>query len=754
VVVESPTKTKTLKKYLGPDFEIKASLGHIKDLPKSELGVDVEHNFAPQYEVAPKKKKVVSELKAAAKGAEEIYLATDPDREGEAIAQHVNEELRIKNKGNVKRVVFHEITADAVKEAFAHPRKIDDDLVDAQKARRVLDRLVGYKLSPLLWKKIRYGLSAGRVQSVAVRLIVEREREREAFKPEEFWRIEALLQKLETGRSKLERRLEAGGSKSSIQPQASSPASSLKHLDSSQFSALLIKKDDKKLKIQNKKQADSILKDLEKANYIVKEIKTEEKKRYPAPPFTTSTLQQNAFNTYGFSSKRTMRAAQALYEQGLITYHRTDSTNLAASAVSQIRKLIAKEFGEKYLTAGAKVYKTKAKVAQEAHEAIRPTNFGLQIQSAKFKVQSSLGRDGKKLYELIWKRAVACQMNPAIFDQQTVDVAAKNYLFRATGQVLKFDGFLKVYGVVAGLVPASSRATTRVAATDKPLPELSEGEKLDLVKLTPTQHFTQPPARYTEATLIKELEKNGIGRPSTYAPTISTIQERGYVSKEERALKPEDIGIVVNDLLVEHFPQIVDLQFTAEMEDDLDKIADGKRKWVPVIREFYGPFEKELRLKNKELRKEDFTTLEKTSEKCPECGKPLVVKLGKYGKFLSCSGFPECKYGRPFEDKDHDGQPGKVDKSQLKGKCPECGGELVLKEGRFGKFIACGNYPKCKFTKPYLDKIGMKCPECKKGEVIVKKTKRGRDFYGCSNYPKCKWASWKDPRKKSPKNKE
>jgi DNA topoisomerase-1 len=724
VVVESPTKTRTLKKYLGEGYEIKASLGHIKDLPKSELGVDVEHNFAPQYEVAPKKKKVVSELKAAAKGAEEIYLATDPDREGEAIAQHVDEV--IKSKLKTYRVVFYEITADAVKEAFAHPRKIDEDLVDAQKARRVLDRLVGYKLSPLLWKKIRYGLSAGRVQSVAVRLIVEREREREAFKPEEFWRIEAELRKMEDRRRKME----------------------------GEFTALLIKKNDKKLEVKTKKQADSILKDLEKANYIVKEIKTEEKKRYPAPPFTTSTLQQNAFNTYGFSSKRTMRAAQALYEQGLITYHRTDSTNLAASAVSQIRKLIAKEFGEKYLTAGAKVYKTKAKVAQEAHEAIRPTNFGLQIQSAKFKVQSSLGRDGKKLYELIWKRAVACQMNPAIFDQQTVDVAAKNYLFRATGQVLKFDGFLKVYGVVAGLVPASSRATTRVAATDKPLPELSEGEKLDLVKLTPTQHFTQPPARYTEATLIKELEKNGIGRPSTYAPTISTIQERGYVSKEERALKPEDIGIVVNDLLVEHFPQIVDLQFTAEMEDDLDKIADGKRKWVPVIREFYGPFEKELRLKNKELRKEDFTTLEKTSEKCPECGKPLVVKLGKYGKFLSCSGFPECKYGRPFEDKDHDGQPGKVDKSQLKGKCPECGGELVLKEGRFGKFIACGNYPKCKFTKPYLDKIGMKCPECKKGEVIVKKTKRGRDFYGCSNYPKCKWASWKDPRKKSPKNKE
>ncbi len=699
VVVESPAKTRTLKKYLGEDFEIKASLGHIKDLPKSELGVDVEKDFAPQYEVAPKKKKVVSELKAAAKKADQVFLATDPDREGEAIAQHVYEVISAKRKDQKsKRVVFHEITEDAVKAAFANPRGIDANLVDAQKARRVLDRLVGYKLSPLLWKKIRYGLSAGRVQSVAVRLIVDRERERDAFKPDEYWKVEAEL-------------------KSQRSPNTQT------------FPALLTKKDDKKLEIKNKKQTDSILKDLKKANYIVKEIKTEEKKRYPAPPFTTSTLQQTAFNTCGFSSKRTMRIAQALYERGLITYHRTDSTRLASSAVSQIRKLIAKEFGTKYLPAGAKVYKTKAKVAQEAHEAIRVTDVGRK-QAGE--------RDGIKLYDLIWRRTVACQMNPAVFDQQTVDVAAKNYLFRAIGSVLKFDGFLKVY-------------SGKVGEKDIRLPQLTEGEELTLVKLTPSQHFTQPPNRYTEATLIKELEKNGIGRPSTYAPTISTIQSRGYVSKEGRALKPEDVGLVVNDLLVEHFPEIVDLKFTARMEEDLDEIADGKREWVPVIREFYEPFEKKLETKTKELKKKDFTTLEKTSEKCPECKKPLVVKLGKYGKFLSCSGFPKCKYGRPYEDKDEDGKPDKADKSQLKGECPECGGELVLKEGKFGKFISCSKYPECKFTKQYLDKIGMKCPECKQGEVIIKRSRKGKTFYGCSRYPKCKWASWKDPRRKPSK---
>jgi len=708
VIVESPAKTKTLEKYLGKDFKVVASLGHIKDLPKSKLGVDTEKDFEPQYEVASKKKRVVADLKAAAKKVDQIFLATDPDREGEAIAQHVYEVISASAKGGskFKRVVFNEITKEAVKAAFEKPRKVDVDLVDAQKARRVLDRLVGYKLSPLLWKKIRYGLSAGRVQSVAVRIIVEREREREAFKPDEYWKIEALLQKCVA---------------------AESYSAKNGRIKDAQLQALLTKKDEKKFEVKTKKQADTVLKDLEKVDYIVKEIKTAEKKRSPGPPFKTSTLQQTAFNAFGFSSKRTMRAAQSLYEQGLITYHRTDSTNLASSALSQIRKLIAKEFGEKYLPPGPKFYKTKAKVAQEAHEAIRPT--------AVAKKGVGLGGDGGKLYELIWKRTIACQMNPAVFDQQTVDVSAKAYLFRATGQVMKFDGFLKAYSGSFG-------------EKDTELPKLTEGEKLELFKLNPSQHFTQPPARYTEATLIKELEKHGIGRPSTYAPTISTIQNRGYVSKDGRALVPQDVGMVVNDLLVLHFPEIVDLQFTAEMEDDLDEIAAGKKKWVPIIKEFYKPFEKKLETKTEELKKQDFTTLEKTKEKCPECKKLLIVKLGKYGKFLSCSGFPKCKYGRPYEDKDADGQPDEADKSQLKGKCPDCKGELVLKEGRFGKFIACSNYPKCKFTKTYLDKIGMACPECKKGEVVVKKAKRGI-FYGCSNYPKCKFASWKDPLKKA-----
>jgi DNA topoisomerase-1 len=426
-----------------------------------------------------------------------------------------------------------------------------------------------------------------------------------------------------------------------------------------------------------------------------------------------------------------MRAAQHLYEQGLITYHRTDSTNLAASALKRIRSLIKKDYGENYLPEKPKFYKTKSKVAQEAHEAIRPTNVGLQVQSSKFKVQN-LGNDEVKLYELIWKRAIACQTNPAVFDQQTVDITAKTYLFRATGQLQKFDGFLKVYKTVA-------------ATADEILPKLAEGERLDLVKLLPSQHFTQPPPRFTEATLIKTLEKHGIGRPSTYAPIISTIKDRGYISQEQRALKPEDTGRVVSDLLVGHFPQIVDLEFTARMEDQLDDVANGKKAWVPVIAEFYEPFAKNLEKKEKEIKKEDVTTLTKTQEKCPDCGKPLVVKLGRYGKFLSCSGFPDCKYGRPYEDKDHDGEPDQVDKKQLTGKCPDCGGELRLKEGRFGKFIACSNYPKCKYTKPYLDKIGLKCPDCKKGEVIIKKTRRGKTFYGCSRYPQCRYASWKNP---------
>jgi len=593
----------------------------------------------------------------------------------------------------------------------------------------VLDRLVGYKLSPLLWKKVRYGLSAGRVQSVAVRLIVEREREREKFASQEYWKIQAQL----STTSAPGRHLQGLAFLAELRKIAGKSIFVTKRLKLFAGSYQT-----EKTAIGDEAAAKKIIKNLAGRDFVVASVDKKKVSRAPSPPFTTATLQRAAGGLFGFSGKRTMRAAQALYERGLITYHRTDSVHLSQKFLADAHTFIKKEFSDRYLPESPRQYRTRSKVAQEAHEAIRPTSIGLQVQSSKFKVQN-LGRDEERLYKLIWQRAVASQMAAAVFDATKIGIKAGDCLFEANGSVLVFDGFLKVY---------DSRRE------DEILPELAVGDKLNLVKLTPAEHQTSPPPRYTEAALVKDLEKFGIGRPSTYAPIISTIQERGYVSQEERALKPEGIGLVVNDLLVEHFPKIVDLKFTAEMEDDLDEIAGGMKKWVPVIREFYEPFEKDLRIKDEELRKKDFTTLEKTKEKCPECGKLLVVKLGKYGKFLSCSGFPQCKYGRPFEDKDKDGEPDKVDKSQLKGKCPECGGEFVLKDGRFGKFIACGNYPKCKFTKPYLDKIGMKCPECGEGEVIVKKTKRGRDFYGCSRYPKCKWASWKDPRKKSLRKKE
>ena len=717
VVVESPTKTKTLKKYLGKDFEIEASSGHIKDLPKSELGVDVEKDFAPQYEVAPKKKKVVSKLKAAAKKADQVYLATDPDREGEAIAAHVQDVLSSSAKGgpNFKRVVFHEITEEAVKGAFKHPGKIDSHLVDAQKARRVLDRLVGYKLSPLLWKKIRYGLSAGRVQSVAVRLIVEREREREKFKQENYWKILALLSSKTSSKEEFEAELKEKAGKSVFVTKK------LKLFSGSYRT--------KRTTIETEAEAKKIVKSLKGEDFVVRSVDKKKVTRSPSSPFTTATLQRAASGALGFSGKRTMRAAQRLYEQGLITYHRTDSVRLSKKFLASARAYIKKNFSDKYLPQKTRYYKTRSKTAQEAHEAIRPT---LLRQGFGGQAPENLKRDETRLYKLIWQRAVASQMTDTVFDATKVGIKAADCLFEAKGSVLVFDGFLKVY--------SGKREDTL-------LPELAVGDNLNLVKLEPSEHQTSPPPRYTEATLVKDLEEFEIGRPSTYAPTISTILSRKYVVKEDRALVPQDVGIVVNDLLVDHFPKIVDLEFTARMEEDLDKIAEGEKEWVPVIKEFYEPFEKTLETKVQELKKEDFTTLEKTKEKCPKCGQPMVVKLGKYGKFLSCSGFPECKYGRPYEDKDEDGQPDDLDKSQLKGKCPECGGDLRLKEGRFGKFIACNKYPECKFTKNYLDKVGMKCPECDDGEVIVKKSKRGKTFYGCSNYPKCKFASWKDPRK-------
>lgn len=654
IIVESPTKAKTISKFLGDDFKVESSYGHIRDLPKSKLGIDVENDFEPKYVIPTKSRKRVNELKKEAEKAKEVILATDEDREGEAISWHLTNALDLKNP---KRIIFHEITEKAIKEALENPREIDLNLVDSQQARRILDRLVGYELSPFLWKKVFRGLSAGRVQSVAVRLIVDREREIEKFAPQEFWSIVATLK----------------------------PKSDF------DFEAKLIKKDGKlldKFAVKDEDEANKIVRDLKGAEYKVEKIEKRETKRNPNPPFTTSTLQQDAVNKLHFSAKQTMMFAQQLYENGLITYMRTDSVNLSEDSLKSAKEVITKNFGEEFSLDGPRRFKTKSKGAQEAHEAIRPSN----PQDTPEKIKSKLDNKQFKLYDLIWRRFIACQMKEAVFDSTTVDIkthletesplgdsVSKSYTFRATGQILKFEGWLKVY-------PTSF--------SENELPELKEKEKLELVKLTPNQHFTEPPPRYTEASLVKTLEEYGIGRPSTYAPTISTIQTRNYVSKnEQRRFAPTEIGIIVNDLLVEHFPQIVDIGFTAKMEEDLDEIAEGKKKWAPVIKEFYEPFHKNLEDKYKNVEKQNHE--EKTDEICEKCGRPMVIKHGRFGKFMACSGFPECKNTKNIKQE-----------------------------------------PKT---------IGMKCPKCEGGEVIIKKTKKGRIFYGCSKYPACDYASWKNP---------
>lgn len=698
VIVESPTKAKTLSGYLSKDYTIRASMGHIRDLPKSGLGVDVEHNFEPEYTVPDKAKKTLTELKKLAKDTDLIILATDPDREGEAIAWHLQELLKPSKKSTLKfgRVVFHELTKEAIDEAFSKQGDLDLNLIDAQQARRVLDRLVGYKLSPLLWKKVRYGLSAGRVQSVAVRLVVERERERQAFVAKEYWSIEGEFENAKEGK----------------------------------VVAALSEHNDKRLEIKNEKQAHNIENELLGDSYKVDSIKKTERQRKPYAPFKTSTLQQSAANVFGFPAKRTMSAAQKLFEEGYITYHRTDSLNLAPQFVKSARSYIGKKFGEKYLPEKAIVYKTTVKNAQEAHEAIRPTNAG--SDPAKLK---NLKDDELKVYTLIWKRSLECQMLPAIYDQTSLTIRSeKNYLFKATGSVVKFDGWMSV---------GKSLDLEEDVEEINVLPEFTEGESVKNNSFKLEQHFTQPPARYSDATLIKALEELGIGRPSTYAPTLATIQARGYVTRDARYFVPADVAFVVSDLLVNHFPNIVDYKFTAYMEEALDEIAAGDKKWVPVIEEFYTPFIKELNEKEETLKKTDVTNLGESDEKCPECGKTLIFKLGKYGKFLSCSGYPGCKFAKPLiEDKVMDENGEEITDF---GKCEKCeDGVMIMKTGRFGKFLACSNYPKCKTTKPFLEKIGMKCPDCKEGDVVVKKAK-GRIFYGCSRYPDCNFSSWKKP---------
>ncbi len=694
VIVESPAKARTLSRFLGDQYRVEASMGHLVDLPKSKMGIAVDGNFAPQYQVMKDKDKRVKELEKMAKEAKNLYLATDPDREGEAISWHLlnlfaapksdkDGILATKQasalKVPYKRVVFHEITKSAVEAAFASPRQIDDDLVDAQQARRVLDRVVGYKLSPLLWRKVRIGLSAGRVQSVALRIIVDREREIAAFVPQEYWSIAVELAKKTAKGSKL---LET-------------------------FIAQLIEKDGKKVEIKNKAQSDAIIADLDGRSYIVKDVQQKQSKRSPYPPFTTSTMQQAAANTMGFTAKKTMKLAQDLYEEGYITYMRTDSFNLAQSAIAQTREFIAKNYGEQYLPPGPKFYTTKSKVAQEAHEAIRPTNVNASTDEIK-----KVGKDHFRLYELIWKRMVACQMADALYDQTTVDITAQagkqkaekaenaEYLFRANGSRIKFPGWLLAFS--AGKQNVKSKSKQEIDEEDLPyedklLPKLETEEPLDFQKLVPEQHFTQPPPRYTEASLIKALEANEIGRPSTYAPIISTIMDRRYVEKSERKLVPTAVGFAVNDFLVANFPDIVDVAFTAKMEDELDEVANGKVDWIAMMKEFYKPFDKKVETVGEKSERVKIEAPD-SGEKCPKCGKPLLIRTGRFGRFLGCSGFPDCDY-----------------------------------------------------KTSYQEKIDMKCPDCKVGEVVIKYTHRGRPFYGCSTYPKCKFASWNDPSKSEEK---
>ena len=726
VIVESPAKAKTISQYLGKNYDVMASMGHVRDLPKSKMGIDIEHDFAPSYTVPVDKKKVVANLKKKIKAGTAIWVATDEDREGEAIGWHLLQALKIDQKKRaIKRIVFHEITKNAILKSIENPREIDANLVDAQQARRVLDRLVGYELSPLLWKKIRYGLSAGRVQSVAVRLIVEREREIQAFKPEEFWKITGTF----TGNAK------------------------------KKFEAILSHINGKKAEVTNKKSSDKIVKELDKASYKVSDVKEKLSKRNPAPPFITSTLQQEASRKLGFSVKKTMVIAQQLYEgvetdkehSGLITYMRTDSFNLSSQALAQAKKVITDIYGKEYIADKPRVYK-KAKGAQEAHEAIRPTN----LSRTPDMVKKFLSRDQFRLYELVWKRTIACQMATAKLKGLDVLINAEKggkelpYTFKATGQTVVFPGFMKVYIEDEDDNPDTETKTP--GKGEKILPPLTKGEVLNCNKIDPTQHFTQPPHRYTEASLVKKLESEGIGRPSTYAPTISTIQTRGYIEKEGKALKPTDTGDVVTDFLVKHFPDIIDYKFTAEMEEDLDLIAHGKKKWVPVIKSFYIPFHKVVEEKEKSVKKGDVVN-EESDEICEKCGSKMVIKLGRYGKFLSCSNYPECKNAKPLAKKDDDdkkAEPPKIDeelKRKLKGKkCDKCGAPMEVKMGRYGPFLGCSNYPECKNIQPIIKFTGVKCPKCKDGQLVERRARRtGKVFYGCNKFPKCKFATWDKP---------
>ena len=770
VIIESPGKAKAIQKYLGKGFVVEASFGHVKDLPKSTLGVDIDNNFETEYVVIPGKEKVLAKLKKLALSADSIYLAPDPDREGEAIAWHLAEELgdgktkkkKKKKDGDepdrIRRVTFNEITKRAVQEAFEHPHDIDRNLVDAQQARRVLDRLVGYQVSPLLWDKVRRGLSAGRVQTVALRLIVEREREIKAFQKVEYWTIDAHL----------------AGPK----PPA--------------FDARFVGKGEEKVEVNNGEDAEKIRAALEKADWLVRTVERKERRRNATPPFTTSKLQQDSSRKLRFSVKRTMMIAQRLYEGvelgeegsiGLITYMRTDSTRVSNEALAEVREYIKSQYGNEYLPESPNVYKEK-KAAQAAHEAIRPTS----AMRHPDQIKQYLKEDEYKVYKLIWQRFVASQITPAVFDQTTVDIDAKSgaetFWFRVTGSVPKFDGFLKVYE------ESKEGKDEEDEELKHKLPPLEAGQKLTLRELKPEQHFTEPPPRYNEASLVKELEERGIGRPSTYSAILSTIQERQYVQKLGGKFSPTEIGLVVTDLLVENFRDIFDVQYTARLEEELDEIEEGKETWTDALAEFYKRFSKDLRYAEKHM--ENIKRMEKpTDEKCERCGSPLVIKWGKhgsfyacssydkenpesctftkenpinlpdldsadiqettqeeycencgrvmvlkrgrFGQFMACTGYPDCKTTRRLD------QGKKVPDIPLDELCPKCGRNMMIRHGRFGEFTACSGYPDCKYVKQNF--IGVKCPLCKDGEIVEKKARKGNTFYGCGNYPKCKFTS-------------
>ncbi len=759
VIVESPAKAKTIGKYLGKQFTVKASLGHVKDLPKKDLAVDVDNNFEPTYEVIEGKKKLIHELKQAAKASDTVYLAADPDREGEAICYHLQEELESKKNGpQIYRVMFNEITANAVRKAFEKPTIVNRNLVDAQQARRVLDRLVGYKISPLLWDKVRRGLSAGRVQTVALRLIVDREREIRAFEKQEYWTLDAHL--------------------SAKKPPA--------------LVARLHRIADGQATIPDQAAADRLVAALDGVDYVVQSVSTREKKRNPVPPFITSTLQQEAARKLRFSAKRTMMIAQRLYEgvelgkegsAGLITYMRTDSTRIANEAIDEVRQFIGQHFGEPYLPPSPNVYRSK-KDAQDAHEAIRPTS----VMRSPDAIAKHLSEDELKLYRLIWMRFVASQIKPAVFDQTTIDIAARgkdgvDYLFRETGSVMKFDGFLAVYE------EGKDQKDEEDEELKHKLPLVQEGDHLKFRSLDPAQHFTEPPPRFTEATLVKDLEADGVGRPSTYASILSTIQEREYVKKEGGRFTPTELGMVVVDLLLQSFYDIFDVTYTARMEEELDEIEDGKLDWRAAMSDFYEKFEADLREADEKMT--DIKRMEKPTDLvCDKCGKPMVIKWGRHGSFIACTGYPECtntreltvdlpdvdkadlteqgdeeyceNCGRPMvlkkgrfgqfyacsgypdckTTKPVGGQQKKAD-VPLEEKCPQCGSNLVLKHGRYGEFTACGDYPKCKYVKQKT--IGVVCPNCSEGEIVERRSKRGKTFYGCNRYPECDFVAWAKP---------